>query len=172
MQTALKLSFSTASMVTLVALALGAPFFVVFGWLSDRVGRKKVILIGNLLGLGFFPIYSGMSYFSAPSNILGLALLAFAQVVVSAMVYGPLGAYLVESFPTRIRYTSIAISYGVGTGDIGDGTLLIAPWLALVTGNIYAGFLWITAVPLLAVVVGLIFMKETRSVDLAKAGPA
>jgi MFS family permease len=172
MQTALKLSFSTASMVTFAALALGAPFFVIFGWLSDRVGRKKVILMGNLLGLGFFPIYSGMSYFSAPSNIIGLTLLAFAQVVVSAMVYGPLGAYLVESFPTRIRYTSIAISYGVGTGDIGDGTLLIAPWLALVTGNMYAGFLWITAVPLLAVVVGLIFMKETRSIDLAKVGPA
>jgi MFS family permease len=170
MQTTLKLSFSDASLATFVALALGAPFFVAFGRLSDRLGRKKVILLGNLLSVALFPVFLGLHYFSNPVNIFGLAALAFVQVVISAMVYGPLGAYLVETFPTRVRYTSIAISYGVGTGDIGDGTLLIAPWLALVTGNVYAGFAWITVVPLAAALVGLIYMRETRQVDLAKAG--
>jgi MFS family permease len=172
MQTTLKLSFTDASFVTVTALALGSPFFVFFGWLSDRVGRKKVILLGNVLGLALLPVFVGLNAFSSPLNMAGLALLAFVQVVISAMVYGPLGAYLVESFPTRIRYTSLAIAYGVGTGDIGDGTLLIAPWLALVTGNIYAGFLWIAAVPLATALAGIRVMKETRGTELTSDYPS
>jgi MFS family permease len=167
MQTTLKVSFTDASTVTVAALALGAPFFVFFGWLSDRVGRKKVILIGNMLGLAFIPLYLGLDAFSAPLNLPGLVTLGFAQVFVSAMVYGPLGAYLVESFPTRIRYTSLAIAYGIGTGDIGDGTLLIAPWLALVTVNMYAGLLWIVAVPMTTAIGGLKLMRETRGTSLS-----
>jgi MFS family permease len=169
MQTTLKISFTNASLVTVAALGLGAPFFVFFGWLSDRVGRKKVILAGNLLGLVFLPIYLGLNAFSVPLNLLGLVGLGFIQVFVSAMVYGPLGSYLVELFPTRVRYTSLAIAYGIGTGDIGDGTLLIAPWLALVTGNIYAGLLWITAVPLVTFVAGMRFMRESRGSDLSES---
>jgi MFS family permease len=171
MQTSLKLSFSDSSIVTFTALAMGAPFFVFFGWVSDRVGRKKVILLGNLVGgLLLLPIYIWMSSASSPPDLLALAGLAFAQVFISAMVYGPLGAYLVESFPTRVRYTSLAVAYGVGTGDVGDGTLLIAPALAIATGNIFAGLVWSTVVPLVAVAVGLAFMKETRRVELS-AGP-
>jgi len=166
MQTALKLSFSDSSLVTFTALALGAPFFVCFGWLSDRVGRKTVILLGNLLGVLFLPIYFGMSASSGPPNLFALGGLAFLQIFVSAMVYGPLGAYLVESFPTRIRYTSLAVAYGIGTGDVGDGTLLIAPALALATGNVFAGLIWSTAVPLVTLATGLRFMKETRGTDL------
>jgi MFS family permease len=168
MQTSLKLSFSDSSLVTFTALALGAPFFVFFGWVSDRVGRKKVILLGNLLGLLLLPIYLVMGSSSNPPNLLALSGLAFAQVFISSMVYGPLGAYLVESFPTRIRYTSLAIAYGIGTGDVGDGTLLIAPALAIATGNVFAGLAWSTVVPLVAVAVGLAFMKETRSIELSE----
>jgi MFS family permease len=172
MQTTLKLGFTDASVVTVAGLALGSPFFIFFGWLSDRVGRKKVILLGNLLGLGFIPLYMGLYALSDPLNLPGLAFLAFLQVFVSAMVYGPLAAYLVESFPTRIRYTSLAIAYGIGTGDIGDGTLVIAPWLALMTGNIYAGFLWIAALPLVALFGGLRFMKETGRAELTDENPS
>jgi MFS family permease len=168
MQTTLKIGFTDASLVTVSALACGSPFFILFGWLSDRVGRKKVILLGNLLGLALLPIYLGLESMSNPVNLIGLAILAFVQVFLSAMAYGPLGAYLAESFPTRIRYTSLAIAYGVGTGDVGDGTLLIAPWLALVTGNIFAGFIWISAVPILAFVGGLRLMRESRGRELSE----
>lgn len=172
MQTTLKVSFGDASLVTFIALAAGAPFFVVFGRLSDRVGRKKIILAGNLLGLLFVPIYFGMGAASSPPNLFILGALAFLQVFVSAMVYGPLGAYLVESFPTRVRYTSFSIAYGIGTGDVGDGTLLIAPWLALATGNSYAGLAWIAAVPLVAAAAGFWLMKETRvGAKLTEVGP-
>lgn len=167
MQTSLKLSLADSGLVTFSALALGAPFFIFFGWASDRIGRKKVILLGNLLGLLLIPIYFGMHASSSPPDLLALAGLAFLQVFISSMVYGPLGAYLVESFPTRIRYTSLAVAYGIGTGDVGDGTLLIAPALALATGNILAGLLWSTAVPLVALATGLRFMKETKGTDLS-----
>jgi MFS family permease len=168
MQTTLKVSFADSSLVTFVALALGSPLFVYFGRLSDRIGRRKVILTGNLLGILFVPTYFAMKSFSAPENIFALAVLAFFQVVVAAMVYGPLGAYLVESFPTRIRYTSLAIAYGVGTGDIGDGTLIIAPWLALVTGNLFAGLAWIACIPVVTVIVGFMLMRETKGSSLAE----
>jgi MFS family permease len=166
MQTSLGLSFADSSLVTFVALAAGAPLFVCFGWLSDRLGRKKVILLGNLLALLFLPIYSAMSGSSAPPNMPVLVALVFLQIFMSAMVYGPLGAYLVESFPTRVRYTSLAVAYGLGTGDIGDGTLLIAPALVLATGNIYAGLGWCTLAPLVTAVAGLWIMRETRGISL------
>ena len=172
MQTTLRLTFVQASTLTAVALLAGAPFFVLFGWLSDRIGRKQVILSGNLLGIAFVPIYLGLSWFAAPLNMAGLAAMCFAQVFVSAMVYGPMGAYLVESFPTRIRYTSLAVAYGVGTGDIGDGTLLIAPWLVLMTGNVYAGLLWVVAVPMATLAGGLKLMRETRGASLTEVEPA
>ena len=166
MQTTLKLSFADSSLVTFAALAAGAPLFVCFGWVSDRVGRKKVILTGNLLAVLLLPIYLLMGSRGAAAPVPLLVVLVFLQVTLSAMVYGPLGAYLVESFPTRIRYSSLAIAYGVGTGDIGDGTLLIAPALALATGNVYAGLAWCILVPQLSAAAGSALMKETRGAPL------
>ncbi len=79
------------------------------------------------------------------------------------MCYGPLGAFLVEFFPGRIRYTSMSISYGIGTGDIGDGTLLIAPILVLLTGSAYAGLIWSTLIPIATSVIMFLLVKETRA---------
>ncbi len=167
MQSTLKIDFLTSSIVTVTALAIGAPFFVFFGWLSDRIGRLRVILTGTVLGAAtFYPIYYAMSLYSRPANILVLAGLLFLQVFFSAMCYGPLGAFLVEYFPANIRYTSVSISHGVGTGDIGDGTLVIAPLVALVVGNIYAGLIWSFAVPVLTSVIAALFIKETKKTSI------
>lgn len=165
LQSTLKVDLSTATEVQLVALALGSPLFVFFGWLSDRVGRLKLLLLADLLGgVAFYPIYVGTQALSSPPNVPGLTALAFTQIALSAMAYGPLAAYLTELFPTSIRYTSLAIPYGIGTGDVGDGTLLIAPALALATGNIFAGLVWCSAVPLIVLLlVGVYAVRGRRS---------
>ncbi|MBI2649155.1 MAG: MFS transporter [Thaumarchaeota archaeon] len=167
MQTVLELDFLASGLIMLPALLLGAPFFVLFGWLSDKVGRKKVLLLANLAGaIALIPLYVGMKTFSSPPNIPLLVVLVFLQVLLSAMAYGPLAAFLVELFPARIRYTSLSVAHGVGTGDIGDGTVLIAPALVLATGNIYAGLIWSVAVPLITLSVGLRYMRETREIKI------
>ncbi|MDV3278723.1 MAG: MFS transporter [Nitrososphaerales archaeon] len=163
MQSVLKIDLLTTTMVLLIALAFSAPLFVVFGWLSDKVGRLRLLLLANILGaVGFLPIYVAMKSFSSPLNVPGLVLMVFSQTALSAMAYGPLAAYLAELFPTRIRYTSLSVPYGIGTGDVGDGTLLIAPALTLATGNIYAGLVWSTAVPLLAFIIVLAYGWRVR----------
>ncbi|MCS4539428.1 MAG: MFS transporter [Thaumarchaeota archaeon] len=167
MQTVLELDFLASGLIMLPALLLGAPFFVLFGWLSDKVGRKRVLLLANLAGaIALIPLYVGMKAFSSPPNIPLLVVLVFLQVLLSAMAYGPLAAFLVELFPARIRYTSLSVAHGVGTGDIGDGTVLIAPALVLATGNIYAGLIWSVAVPLITLSVGLRYMRETREIKI------
>lgn len=167
MQDTLKIGFLTAGTVGALSLAMGAPFFIIFGRLSDRVGRLKVILTGTVLGsLSFYPTYYAIDHLSSPPNVPALILLLFIQIFFSAMCYGPLGAFLVEYFPGRVRYTSVSVAYGVGTGDVGDGTLLIAPLIALALGNIYAGLLWSTLYPLAAVVVVMALIKETSGVSI------
>ncbi len=163
MQNTLKIDFLTTGIITVTALALGAPFYVMFGVLSDRVGRLKIMLVGSALGgICFYPTYYALNFYSHPVNIPVLTGLLFIQIFFSAMCYGPMGAFLVEYFPARIRYTSMSISHGVGTGDVGDGTLLIAPVMVLIIGNIYAGLIWSTVVPIVVSIVGAWLVKETK----------
>jgi MFS family permease len=167
LQNTLKVNFVQANVVVAVALAFGMPAFVFFGSLSDRIGRKKVMMAGNLLAaLAYYPIYVGMTYFAEPFNGPALAALVFAQVVLVAMVYGPIAAYLVEAFPARIRYTSLSLPYHLGNGFFGGFTPLIATALVAATGNIYAGLAYPISVALITFVVGSIFLKETRHVRI------
>lgn len=160
LQDTLKIGFLTAATAAAVAFALGAPFFILFGRLSDRVGRLKVILAGTVLGaISFYPTFYAFGLFARPPDLAVLSLLLFGQIFFSAMCYGPLGAFLVEYFPARVRYTSISVAYGIGTGDIGDGTLLIAPFIALALGNIYAGLAWSTLYPLAAAAVAMLYLR-------------
>jgi MFS family permease len=167
MQTSLKISFAISAEVTAIALVLGSPMFILFGRMSDRIGRLKIILIGNVLAAAsFYPIYYAIDLFSHPPDVFALAGLLFVQISISAMCYGPLGAFLVEYFPARIRYTSMSISHGIGTGDVGDGTLVIAPVLALVLGNVYGGLIWAIAVPSIVSFVSVLLVKETKETSI------
>ena len=167
MQTSLKISFAISAEVTAIALVLGSPMFILFGRMSDRIGRLKIILIGNVLAAAsFYPIYYAIDLFSHPPNVFALAGLLSVQISISAMCYGPLGAFLVEYFPARIRYTSMSISHGIGTGDVGDGTLVIAPVLALVLGNVYGGLIWAIAVPSIVSFVSVLLVKETKGTSI------
>ena len=102
LQTALKLDWKTAYVLVSIALALATPLFVMFGRLSDRVGRKRIMLGGCLLAaLTYVPIYVAMKHFASPVNHVALVLLLTVQMVYVCMVYGPIAAFLVELFPTR-----------------------------------------------------------------------
>jgi MFS family permease len=251
----LKIDWKTAYLILGVALALGTGLFVVFGWLSDRIGRKKIMLAGCLLAaLTYFPIYRAMTHFGNPSlerfaestpitvtatdchfhlmqfpwthytdcdkvqdylakrslsyttaegpagaapvthirdaviqgwdqpkltaalksfgypekanpddvNMPVLILLIFIQVIYVTMVYGPIAAFLVELFPTRIRYTSMSFPYHIGNGWFGGLLPLTAFALVVTNGNIYAGLWYPVVVAALGLVVGAIFIRETK----------
>jgi MFS family permease len=130
MSTILKVDFVTANIVVAIALAIGTPFFIVFGVLSDKIGRKKIMMAGNLIAaILTYPIFQAMAYFAGPidpvtktatnANATMLALMVFILVIFVTMVYGPIAAFLVEAFPARIRYTSLSLPYRVANGYFG-----------------------------------------------------
>jgi hypothetical protein len=94
-----------------------------------------------------------------------LAILVFLVILVT-MVYGPIAAMLVELFPTRIRYTSMSLPYHIGNGWFGG--MLPTTWFALVaaTGDIYYGIWYPVVVATMTFIVGMIFIRETKDVDI------
>ena len=164
LQTVLKVPLVTSYVVVAVALILGAPLFVFFGSLSDRIGRKKIMMAGNLLAaLLYVPIYHAMKYYSAPVNAVALTALVFVQVVFVTMVYGPIAAFLVEAFPAKIRYTSLSLPYHFGNGWFGGFLPIIATSLVARTGNIYAGLAFPIVVALITFVVGSIMLRDQHN---------
>jgi MFS family permease len=163
LQTVLKVPLDTAYMIVAISLVAGTPFFVVFGSLSDRIGRKGIIMAGCLLAaLTYIPIYHGMSAAAEPVNFWMLVLLMFIQVLYVTMVYGPIAAFLVESFPAKIRYTSLSLPYHFGNGWFGGFTPVIATSIVAATGNRYAGLWFPISVALMTFVVGGLLLHETK----------
>jgi MFS family permease len=255
----LKIAWQTAYTILAVALALGTGFFLVFGWLSDKIGRKKIMLAGCLLAAAtYFPIYRAMTHFGNPAleafaantpvavtatdcrvhlfpnpktqysdcdkvqdflskkslsyvttegtpgsppitrignvtiegwqeaklsatlksfgypatanpadvNVAMLILLVFVQVLYVTMVYGPIAAFLVELFPTRIRYTSMSLPYHIGNGWFGGMLPLTATALVAANGNIYAGLWYPVIVAAASLVIGAIFIRETKDHEI------
>jgi MFS family permease len=258
-------------------LVIGTPFFVLFGWLSDRLGRKPVVLAGCLIAaLTYFPIFHGLTWYGnralaeasaaspvsvaanptdcsfqfnpigtkqfttscdvakstlanrgvpyenvtappgtratihvgqvaiasfergtpgsaeeakrfdaqlkaalasagypeksdpAKLNVPMLLVLLTILVVYVAMVYGPIAAWLVELFPTRIRYTSMSLPYHIGNGWFGGFLPTTAFALVATTGNIYQGLWYPIVVAAVTVVVGTLLLPETRHVDISR----
>ena len=248
----LKLDYLTAYTVVGISLILATPFFIVFGKLSDRIGRLKIILAGCLIAaLTYFPLFralahsvnpaleeytranpvtvaandcnfhvfigpnteftdcdrakdfltkAGLSFESRPGpgvvtrigsvelagwdearykealartgypaevdksriNYPLTVLILFILVLYVTMVYGPIAAFLVELFPTRIRYTSMSLPYHIGNGWFGGMLPLLATAMVARAGNIYAGLWYPVAVALMTVVVGALFLRETK----------
>jgi hypothetical protein len=82
------------------------------------------------------------------------------------MVYGPIAAFLVEMFPTKIRYTSMSLPYHIGNGWFGGMLPLLATAIVAATGDIYAGLWYPMAVAAMTVIVGSLFLRDTRGVDI------
>jgi hypothetical protein len=95
-----------------------------------------------------------------------LILLVFIQVVYVTMVYGPIAAFLVELFPTRIRYTSMSLPYHIGNGWFGGMLPLTATAVVAATGNIYYGLWYPIIVATLTAILGTLFIRETKDHQL------
>ncbi|HJQ97974.1 MAG TPA: MFS transporter [Candidatus Polarisedimenticolaceae bacterium] len=174
MQASLKVDWKRAYVLMSIALALTAPLFVVFGGLSDRIGRKKIMLAGcALAALTYVPIYMGLKSLASSTGLassIGMIALLALQMVYVCMVYGPIAAFLVELFPTRIRYTSMSLPYHLGNGWFGGFLPLVATavtssaWAKATFGEgaIYAGLIYPIAVCVLTLVVGGLFLHETK----------
>jgi len=262
------------------ALIIGTPFFVFFGWLSDKIGRKKIVMAGCLIAaLTYFPLFKALTHYAnpaiaeatarAPAVVIAnpdtcsfqfdpvgkkkftsscdiataalakagvpykvqpapagsIARVSIGSVPVASyeaeglakdaaktsadtfgaslkaalaqggypekaddarinkpmvlliltilvfyvtMVYGPIAAWLVELFPTRIRYTSMSLPYHIGNGWFGGFLPTIAFALVAATGNIYYGLWYPVVIALMTFVVGTLFLRETRDVDITQ----
>jgi len=95
--------------------------------------------------------------------IVGLLVLLLGY---SAMAYGPIAAFLVELFPARIRYTSMSLPYHIGNGWFGGFLPLIATSIVVFTGDIYAGLWYPICISAMSLVVGIIFLPETKGRDI------
>ena len=212
----------TADQMVAISLAIGVPFFLFFGWLSDRIGRKPIMMAGCLLAaVLYIPLFTMMAgaagpagYLSAtpttgkfaPSSVVSQydALAASAKlsgtplkddqitalglkakggkvvkeaiapnqttivailvvlVLLVTMVYAPIAAFLVESFPAHIRYSSVSFPYHIGNGWFGGLLPLIATWITTSTGNMYAGLYYPIGIALMTFIIGMIFIKESK----------
>jgi MFS family permease len=172
LQSVMKVDIVKASTIVAIAILIGMPFFTVFGALSDRIGRLKIMMAGNLIAAAtYWWIYPTMVRITPdpkhPPMVL-LTLLVFIQVIYVTMVYGPIAAFLIESFPARIRYTSFSLPYHIGNGWFGGTLPLIASFLAAETGNKYAGLYWVTAVALMTFFVGTFALSESNRTEIWK----
>jgi len=153
------------------ALLIGTPSLILFGWLSDHIGRKPVILGGFLLAaLTYYPLYSWLGTVTQPGNInypIAVFIIAILVCYVG-MVYGPIGAFLAEYFPARIRYTSVSVPYHIGNGWGGGLVPFITTAAFQATGNLGNALIYPIAVPAVCFVLGLIFMPETRHMSIWK----
>lgn len=275
----LKVDPQTANVLVAVSLLLGTPFFVVFGVLSDRIGRKPIILAGcALAALTYFPLFKALTHYANPAlesaqqrapvvvaadpaecsvqfNPVGTskftsscdvakaglvargvpysneerpagsvaeirvgavpivsfdatagdaaekrtafdaglgAALTEAQypakadparidkpmvvfvlwilVLYVTLVYGPIAAMLVEMFPTRIRYTSMSLPYHIGNGWFGGFLPTTAFAIVAAKGDIYSGLWYPVIIASMTFVVGALFLRETKDVDIIGDG--
>jgi MFS family permease len=263
----LKVPGATAQILIVIALALGTPFFIVFGILSDKIGRKPIVLAGFLLAaLTYFPIFKGITHFANPRleaalnaspvvvitdpgecsfqfkatgaekfstgcdiaksalvnlsvnytnqdapkgtpaqvkvgeqtltatatdfakslaaaikahgypatadpneiNFVMTTVLLWILVIYVTLVYAPIAAWLVELFPSRIRYSGMSLPYHIGNGWFGG--FLPATVFAIVaaTGNIYSGLWYPIGVAVMSLIIGFLFLPETKDVDITK----
>jgi predicted MFS family arabinose efflux permease len=274
----LKVNATTANILIALSLAIGTPGFILFGWLSDKIGRKPIMLAGFLLGAAtYFMIFQGLTHYANPAlekalaaapvtviadpkecsfqfNPVGISqfrtscdiaksalvsrsvnyenqaaaagtvatvkigeqtiasfdgvslaaadftakagafnkalgdaiaqhgypatadpsqinypmtvLLLTILVIYVTLVYGPIAAWLVELFPTRIRYSGMSLPYHIGNGWFGGFLPATAFAIVAATGNIYSGLWYPIVIATMSFVVAVIFLPETKDVDI------
>jgi MHS family proline/betaine transporter-like MFS transporter len=211
------IEYEQGNSIILIAILFATPFFILFGHLSDKIGRKNIMLAGMLLGVLLYrPIFNELyniadttkkiavseknlqPKISAQNNLIAInsfedgttekittklntegkatqkkeivlaekgkwtmVLLVFVMVLFVTMVYGPIAAFLVELFPTRIRYTSMSLPYHIGNGVFGGLVPFIATLITTLPGtNVLSGLWYPIGVALLCFVIGSLYLSN------------
>jgi MFS family permease len=258
----LKLNYVLAYLMIGISLVIGTPFFIFFGWLSDRIGRLKIIMAGCIIAaITYFPLFAALTHYvnpdletfaqknpivvtadpatcnfhifvgpwstfsdcdrandfltksglsfkkaaapagAAPSVQIGATkvdgwsaqtwqaaldtagykktadknninwfmaeLILVIMVIYVTMVYGPIAAFLVELFPTKIRYTSMSLPYHIGNGWFGGMLPLLATALVAATGDIYYGLWYPIIVAVMTFIIGTLLLRDTRETNIS-----
>lgn len=181
LQRAMKVDEFTSFTILAVALLLGTPFFQWAGALSDRIGRKRVIFMGICLGLISIPIsfylFNTLGNPEGLSTTHGLTLsttflfifMAFINMIASALVYGPMGIFVMEYFESKVRYTSMGFTHNIGNGLIGGATPLVTEFLKanIIVGaalSPFVGLLYPIGLVMLAFLINP-FLKKSKDLQ-------
>jgi len=165
LKTVVKMDPVQVGWVTLAATLCLFPLTYVCGALSDRLGRRPVVLAGLLLGTAsILPVYAGLQQLAQQPVLVFVLLLI--PVLAVALVTGPQTALLSELFPARTRYTAVGLPHNLAAGWIGGLSPYMVTLIADKSGSTLMGLGYPTALLLVALVVGYFFLPETRGADL------
>lgn len=154
LQSALKVDFVTASVCMIVAMLISVPFYMVAGALSDRFGRAFIVRLGMVAAaMVYLPAFWAIRELVHSGNFVGVTAVATVMTILAAMTQGPFTAFLLDSFPTRIRYTGSGVAFTLGNVLFGGFMPLIGLSLVAWTGSMFGGLLYSIPVLLLSALV-------------------
>src|SRR5215813_2418797 len=173
LQTVKKLDVLTSSWIVGIALLIATPTLIFWGWLSDKVGRKPIILGGMALAsLTYYPLYAALGTAATPGNVNYPVAILIVVILVNyvGMTYGPIGAFLAEFFPGRIRYTSVSVPYHIGNGWGGGLVPIVTTAASLNTGSVGWALAYPIVVPAVMFLIAIFVMPETRKHSIWEEG--
>ncbi len=157
-----------SSLLVAIGTAVLFPLTLLAGWLSDRIGRRKVVLTGLLLGAcSILPVFNGWLNSGPAQMPLAIGLMILMTLPL-ALVTGPQTALLAELFPARTRYSAAALPHNLAAGWIGGLLPFVITLINEQIGNPLAGLWYPTLFLAVAFVVGLRYLPETRGTDLSQ----